>query len=223
MAIKYIKGNIFNSKCQTIVNTVNCVGVIGKGIGLVHKLRYPQMHMEYKELCKRKLINKGFLWLYKEEENVPWILCFPTKYHWSFPNNIEWIEEGLQKFIKIYEEEDITSVAFPLPGINNGRLYINEVKRIIEHYLSKCPINTEIYEFDPTSNDDLFVSFKNKWLSLEENIIKLETGIQLQYARKISEIIRNGKVNSMIALVKYDGIGEKTIEKAFNYILNRSK
>ena len=54
MAIKYINGNIFNSKCQTIVNTVNCVGVMGKGIAQVYKLRYPRMFAEYKEHCKNK-------------------------------------------------------------------------------------------------------------------------------------------------------------------------
>ena len=71
MAIKHIKGNIFSSKCQTLVNTVNCVGVMGKGIALVHKLRYPQMYIEYKEHCKNKLIKTGSLWLYTKQENAP--------------------------------------------------------------------------------------------------------------------------------------------------------
>ena len=60
MAIKQINGNIFNSKCQTIVNTVNCVGVMGKGIALVHKLRYPNMYEEYREHCENKLIKTCF-------------------------------------------------------------------------------------------------------------------------------------------------------------------
>ena len=71
--------------------------------------------------------------------------------------------------------------------------------------------------------DDLFTSFKIKWLSLDEMTIKAETGIQPQYAKKISDIIQNGEINSMITLANYDGIGEKTLEKAFNYVLNSPK
>ena len=93
----------------------------------------------------------------------------------------------------------------------------------MDKYLGKCAIEIEIYDYDPNAKDDLFASFKSKWLSLEEKIIKVETGIQPQYARKISEIIQNGEINSMITLANYDGIGEKTLEKAFNYVLNSPK
>ena len=93
----------------------------------------------------------------------------------------------------------------------------------MDEYLGKCSIAIEIYDYDPNANDDLFSSFKAKWLSLDEKTIKAETGIQQQYARKISEIIQNGEANSMISLANYDGIGEKTLEKAFNYVLNRPK
>ena len=81
MEIKFIRGNIFNTKAQTIVNTVNCVGVMGKGIAQVHKLRNPKMYLEYKEHCKNKLIKPGVLWLYNKEPNNTWILNFPTKFH----------------------------------------------------------------------------------------------------------------------------------------------
>lgn len=93
----------------------------------------------------------------------------------------------------------------------------------MDKYLGQCNIDIEIYDYDPNANDNLFALFKTKWLSLDENTIKAETGIQPQYARKISEIIKNGEINSMIALANYDGIGEKTLEKAFNYVLNRPK
>lgn len=223
MAIKHFRGNIFNSKCQTIVNTVNCVGVMGKGIALVHKLRYPKMYLEYKEHCKNKLIRLGSLWLYTKQENAPWILSFPTKFHWKYPSKMEWIEQGLQKFVDTYETKGITSIAFPLLGTHNGGLDTNEVKLLMDQYLNRCSIDIEIYDYDQNAQDDLFSSFKAKWLSLDEKIIKIETGIQPQYARKISEIIQNGEINSMITLANYEGIGEKTLEKAFNYILNSSK
>lgn len=221
MPVKHIYGNIFNTKCHTIVNTVNCVGVMGKGIALVHKLRYPQMYLEYKEHCKNKLITLGSLWLYTKQVNAPWILSFPTKFHWKYPSKMEWIEQGLQKFVDTFEIKGITSIAFPLLGTHNGGLDTNEVKLLMDKYLNRCPIDIEIYDYDPDAQDDLFASFKAKWLSLDEKIIKLETGIQPQYARTISEIIQNGEANSMIALANYHGIGEKTLEKAFHYVLNK--
>lgn len=218
--ITFIKGNIFNTKCQTIVNTVNCVGVMGKGIAFVHRLRYPKMYEEYKEHCKNKLIKTGSLWLYKKQENAPWILSFPTKFHWKYPSKIEWVEQGLQKFVETYEKKEITSIAFPLLGTHNGGLDTNEVKGLMDKYLAKCSIDIEIYDYDPNAKDDLFESFKAKWMSLDEKTIKAKTGIQPQYGRKISEIIQSGEINSMIALANYEGIGEKTLEKAFDYILN---
>ena len=160
------------------------------------------------------------MWLYTKQENAPWILSFPTKFHWKYPSKIEWIELGLQKFVDTYEKKGITSIAFPLLGTHNGGLDILEIRQLMNKYLSQCKIDIEIYDYDPNANDDLFARFKEKWLSLEENTIKAETGIQPQYARKITEILLNGKINSMITLANYDGIGEKTLEKAFSYALN---
>lgn len=223
MAIKHIKGNIFSSKCQTLVNTVNCVGVMGKGIALVHKLRYPNMYEEYREHCKNKLIKTGTLWLYNKQQNAPWILSFPTKFHWKYPSKIEWVEQGLQKFVETYEKKGITSIAFPLLGTHNGGLDTIEVRKLMVEYLEKCNIDIEIYDYDPNAPDDLFSSFKTKWLSLNKETIKSVTGIQPQYARKITEILDNGEINSMVALAKHKGIGEKTLEKAFGYVLNVHK
>lgn len=223
MAVKQINGNIFNSKCQTIVNTVNCVGVMGKGIALVHKLRYPNMYEEYREHCKNKLIKTGTLWLYNKQQNAPWILSFPTKFHWKYPSKIEWVEQGLQKFVETYEKKGITSIAFPLLGTHNGGLDTKEVRNLMNKYLEKCHIDIEIYDYDPNAPDDLFSSFRTKWLSLKKETIKSETGIQPQYARKITEILDSGEINSMVALANYKGIGEKTLEKAFGYVLNAQK
>lgn len=220
MAIKYIQGNIFNTKCQTVVNTVNCVGVMGKGIAQVYKLRYPLMFEEYKEHCKNMLIKPGVLWLFNKQNNAPWILNFPTKFHWKYPSKIEWIESGLEKFVETYEKKGVTSIAFPLLGTHNGGLDTQVVKSLMEKHLGKCSIDIEIYDYDPNAKDDLFEQFKTKWLALNPESIKKETGVQPQYARKITDIIGLGEVNSMIALANYKGIGEKTLEKAFNYVLN---
>ena len=71
--------------------TVNCVGVMGKGIALVFKLRYPEMFDKYKVFCQSKMIGIGKLWLYKSEESTQWVLNFPTKFHWKYPSKIEYL------------------------------------------------------------------------------------------------------------------------------------
>lgn len=222
MSIRFIKGNIFNSKCQTVVNTVNCVGVMGKGIAQVYKLRYPLMFLDYKEHCRNKLIKPGVLWLYNKQNNAPWILNFPTKFHWKYPSKIEWIKSGLEKFVETYEKKGITSIAFPLLGTHNGGLKTEVVKDLMVEYLSNCSIEIEIYDYDPKVKDDLFDKFKVKWLSLSSELIKKETGVQPQYARRINEILSLSSVNSMIELANFKGIGEKTLEKAFGFVLNNN-
>ena len=132
MSIVFSKGNIFNSKAQTIVNTVNCVGVMGKGIALVFKLRYPLMFDLYKEHCWNKRIAIGKLWIYKGESDAPWVLNFPTKFHWKYLSKKEYLEKGLEKFCETYKEQGITSIAFPLLGAHNGGLDKNEVLDIMK-------------------------------------------------------------------------------------------
>jgi O-acetyl-ADP-ribose deacetylase (regulator of RNase III) len=218
--LEFINGNIFNSKAQTIVNTINCVGVMGKGIALVFKLRYPLMFDIYKKYCEEKHIGIGKLWLYNQQPNTPWVLNFPTKFHWKYPSKMEYIEKGLFKFSETYKDKGITSIAFPLLGTHNGGLEREEVKLLMIKYLSKCAIPIEVYDYDPSAPDDLFETFKKNWKKLSQQEIKATTGIQPQYIRKINEVLENPAVYSMVTLVSYDGIGEKTLKKAFNFSMN---
>jgi O-acetyl-ADP-ribose deacetylase (regulator of RNase III) len=220
MAIEVIKGNIFNTKAQTIVNTVNCVGVMGKGVALVYKLRYPKMFDLYSDYCKSKLIGIGKLWLYKGEENAPWVLNFPTKYHWKYPSKIEYVEKGLQKFVDTYQEKGITSIAFPMLGTHNGGLDKEEVLSIMKHYLSQCNIPIEIYDYDPSAPDDLFETFKSKWNAIPNSDKKRITGIRTQkQIDTIDYAVNSGDIHSMIALIEFKGIGLKTMEQCFKLVM----
>ena len=224
MSIKVIKGNIFNTKAQTIVNTVNCVGVMGKGIALVYKLRYPPMFDLYSEYCKSKLIGIGKLWLYKGEEDAPWVLNFPTKYHWKYPSKIEYIEKGLQKFVDTYRTKGITSVAFPMLGTHNGGLDKNAVLTVMENYLGQCDIPIEIYDYAPNASDDLFETFKSKWNAIPSEDKKKVTGIRTQkQIDTIEDAVNSDVVKSMIALIEYKGIGLKTMERCFKLVMQSSK
>lgn len=141
--ITVIRGDIFTTQKQTIVNAINCVGVMGAGIAREFKLRYPVMYEKYVELCRNRLIDIGVLWLYRDADK--WILNFPTKYHWKYGSKIEYLEKGLQKFLDTYKEKGITSVAFPLLGAGCGGIDANLSLTIMKKYLGKCDIDVEIY------------------------------------------------------------------------------
>ena len=219
--ISIVKGNIFNTKSQTVVNTVICVGVMGKGIALVYKLRYPLMFDLYKDYCYKKLIKIGKLWLYKGENDDPWVLNFPTKFHWKYPSKMEYIEAGLKKFVETYQERGITSIAFPLLGTNNGGLDRDIVLNLMISYLSKCDIPIEIYEYDPMASDDLYETFKSRWLAIPYSQKKKVTHIRTQkQIDTIEQAINSEELSSLIALINYPGIGIKTMECCFKLVMH---
>lgn len=141
----YRRTSILESSAQTLVNTVNCVGVMGKGLAQAFKEREPDMYATYKRICDGKLLEPGKLWLWRGVNN--WVLNFPTKKHWRYPSKIEWIEAGLEKFASAYEEQGIREISFPQLGCGNGGLDWNEVKPLMERYLSTLPIRVFIHDF----------------------------------------------------------------------------
>lgn len=128
--IEYIEGNIFDSPAQVIVNTVNTVGVMGKGIALEFKNRYPQMFEKYKIACEKKMLTIGKLMLVSAPDHM--LLLFPTKENWRYPSKLSYIEQGLKRFCDYYAQRGITSVAFPKLGCGNGELNWDEVRPLME-------------------------------------------------------------------------------------------
>lgn len=141
--IKYLEGDIFTSPAQVIVNTVNTVGVMGKGIALSFKKAYPEMYKAYREACEDNTFHMGKLMLWREIDH--WILLFPTKENWRNPSKLEYIEQGLKKFVENYMKMSINSIAFPRLGCGNGGLNWQEVKPLMEMYLKPLPIDIYIY------------------------------------------------------------------------------
>jgi len=216
--IKIIKGNIFSSNCQCIVNTINCIGVMGAGIAYECRLRYPQMFERYSELCKENLINIGILWLYKS--NDKWILNFPTKYHWKYESKPDYLEKGLQKFLDTYKEKGITSIAFPLLGASNGGIPENVSIELMKKYLETCDIPVEIYYYDPEAYDDLFLRFKNLWNSIPEQELSKKSGLRIDFVKKVKVALENDSIRSLSRLLTVKGIGDVTLEKSFHFINN---
>jgi O-acetyl-ADP-ribose deacetylase (regulator of RNase III) len=140
----YVRGNLLQSPAQVLVNTVNTVGVMGRGIALDFKRLFPEMYQQYRELCEQGQLKIGELWLYRSPNK--WVLNFPTKKHWRYPSHVEYIEAGLKKFVSSYEEMGIHSIAFPALGCGNGQLeFESQVRPLFEQYLSKLPIEVFVY------------------------------------------------------------------------------
>ena len=137
-------GDIFNSHCQTLVNTVNCVGVMGKGIALEFKKRYPVMYAEYEGLCQHKAVKPGQPYFYRDL-NGTIILNFPTKDHWKSPSKLSYILLGLDWFRENYRNYGVTSIAFPPLGCGNGGLTWDIVGPVMYSKLHDLPIEIEIY------------------------------------------------------------------------------
>ena len=213
--VNIIKGNIFTTTCQTIVNTINCVGIMGAGIAYECRLRYPEMFNKYVTLCKEKKIDIGILWLYKSEQK--WILNFPTKYDWKYDSKIVYLEKGLQKFVETYREKNITSIAFPLLGASKGNIPENISLDIMRRYLDNLDIYVEIYYFDPNAEDDIFLKFKKIWFTHSDEVLSRESGIRIDFVRKVKEALQIDRIKSMSSLLSIKGIGDKTLEKAFKF------
>ncbi|HOQ10226.1 MAG TPA: macro domain-containing protein [Syntrophomonadaceae bacterium] len=148
--ITYVVGDLFQSPARVLVNTVNTVGVMGKGIAKDFKTIFPEMFKQYQTLCERNAFDIGQLWLYKTPHK--WILNFPTKKHWRQPSRLEYIEAGLKKFAASYVDLGITSIAFPMLGCGNGELKWEEVRPLMEKYLNNLPIDVYVYLYDKTWN-----------------------------------------------------------------------
>ncbi len=142
----YHRTSILESPAQTVVNTVNCVGVMGKGIAHAYKRRYPDMFKAYKGICEKRLLAPGKLWLWHAPDQ--WVLNFPTKEHWRNPSRLEWIELGLQKFIQEYARRGIVEISFPRLGCGNGGLEWDDVRPLMERCLSKIPIHIYLHDYE---------------------------------------------------------------------------
>lgn len=142
--ILYVLGDLFQSPAQVLVNTVNTVGVMGKGIALEFKRLYPDMFDEYRRRCETGALKVGNPFLYKS--NNKWVLNFPTKRHWRGKSKVEYIEKGLAAFAKRYARWGIGSIAFPPLGCGNGGLdFAMQVQPIMHKYLAEMALDVFIY------------------------------------------------------------------------------
>ncbi len=213
--IKYQDGTVFNSGVKTVVNTVNCFGVMGTGIALEFSIRYPEMFDKYKEECVNKEYRVGTLKSYIVHDMT--IINFPTKNHWKYPSKIEYIIEGLKYFRDNYKSMNITEVAFPKLGTLNGGLEWYVVKREIEKYLSDLDIDIIVClnELNYPEGDEKKMVDKFNKISIEE----LSKNIKLT-SKQIESLENIQPISRFWNILKAPAIGEKSYCKIFRYFLN---
>jgi uncharacterized protein YwgA/O-acetyl-ADP-ribose deacetylase (regulator of RNase III) len=141
--VKLTSGDLLASKAQTLVNTVNCVGIMGKGIALAFKPRYPEMFKDYVRRCDRGEVQLGRPYVYRADDHL--ILNFPTKQHWRAVSRLEDIIAGLEYLEAHYREWGITSLAVPPLGCGNGQLEWQVVGPTLHRHLSRLDIPVELY------------------------------------------------------------------------------
>ena len=157
--ITYKTGDIFKSSAQVITNTVNCVGVMGKGLALTYKNKFPEMFQEYKSKCDRGEVNPGkpYLW---EDEKIQ-ILNFPTKRHWKQNSLLADVEEGLKYLANNYAQIGISSIALPPLGCGLGGLNWSDVKNLINKYLGPIE-DLDVYVYEKQEAKSLSDDEKNE-------------------------------------------------------------
>lgn len=144
--VTFVEGDIFKSPAQVLTNTVNCVGVMGKGVALEFKNRYPTMFDDYKSKCDQGKVKPGqpYLW----ENDSAQVLNFPTKRHWKDNSLLQDIEDGLKHLANSYEQMGIQSIAMPALGCGLGGLKWLEVQPLIVKYLGAIP-DLDVYVYEP--------------------------------------------------------------------------
>ena len=156
--ISVVKGDLFESRAQTLVNTVNCVGVMGKGIALGFRKRFPEMYEDYVKRCAQHDVRLGEPYLYRTLV-TPWILNFPTKDHWRSVAKLSDITAGLEYLTAHYKDWGITSLAVPPLGCGEGKLEWQVVGPTLHRFLAGLDADVELYAPFNTPESELDTTF----------------------------------------------------------------
>lgn len=186
--IEFLKGDIFQSNTEAIVNTVNTKGFMGKGLALEVKKRFPDVFEKYKIACMTGDVRIGEMHVVglNSVANPRFIINFPTKKDWKHPSKLEYIEKGLEALLEAVKEYNIKSIALPPIGCGNGNLSWRAVKPLVEKYLSKLK-NVKILVYEPKSNDSeiKMTSSRASVLRLLENYCTFDYELTLLETHKL--------------------------------------
>jgi O-acetyl-ADP-ribose deacetylase (regulator of RNase III) len=224
--IQYQNGDIFESNAQVIVNTVNCQGVMGKGLALAFKQKYPAMFYVYQQECRTGKLRIGKPTLY--QKSIPWILNFPTKDSWRANSKIEYLEKGLEFLVAHYKNAGIKSIAFPKLGALNGKLSWDEVGPMMARYLSQLDIDVYIYiaegdreyQYDPLqdSNTKKLIWEKFNELALSVDGLCQEVGLSRREAIKVVKSKETVEFKSQAEIDSIEKLTKTSSKRIKDYI-----
>ena len=153
--IHLTQGNLLKADAEAIVNTVNCVGFMGKGIALQFKQAYPENFKAYEKACKNNEVQPGKMFIFDRQSMIQpkYIINFPTKRHWKGKSKLEDIQAGLDSLIADIKRLKIRSIAIPPLGCGLGGLDWNIVHPLIENAFTSLP-DVQVFLFPPTGTPD---------------------------------------------------------------------
>lgn len=148
--ITFVRGDMFNANVEALVNPVNTVGVMGKGLALVFRQRYPANFASYAAACRSGQVQTGCVYVTESDvrPGPRWIINLPTKQDWRKPSQLQWITDGLSDLGRFLERNAVRSVAIPALGAGLGGLAWPVVKREIEAALASIP-SVDVQVFEP--------------------------------------------------------------------------
>jgi O-acetyl-ADP-ribose deacetylase (regulator of RNase III) len=227
--IEFVQGNFFVYKADIRINTVNCVGVMGAGVALQFKNRYPEMNTEYMKLCNQGLIRPGkpHVWkgknLFSNSEEDITIINFPTKDDWKKPSEYAYIEDGLKWLKEYLKDKPNSTITVPALGCGHGGLDWGKVKNLIIEYLSE--LETKILVFEPESSDTKNLSLTEKEIETLNNknirlIIPSDSDYPIQLKGKSAiDLYIKGNINILTKKTISIIINNKAEDREFNALI----
>lgn len=209
--ISYKNGNIFNSKAEAIVTTVNCVGFMGKGMALECALRHPEVENEYQIACKDDQIKIGSIyWIVLS--NGQHLALFPTKNDYKHNSKMSYINSGLQSLVESLHQRVIKSIALPKLGSELGGLDWNLVEVEIMKYFEHVDIDLEIWSYGGAKQDETISALIYKLQNDFSGVRKL-TGVSEELLEKILAASENTIFLSVSDLLRIKGMGKSSVKK----------
>lgn len=214
-----LTGNIFSSSAKAIVITVNCEGVMGAGIALDAKNRWPEIYDVYSKRCERNDFHVGeIMWADSVSKKVA---LFPSKKLWRAPSKLSYISDGLDTLRSDIDQMSITSIALPHLGCSNGGLTWSEVKPLIVEKLSTIDgLLVELWKFEQNFVDQDFQKFREVFLSLNSKDASSWVSFSKSTEKFIRQVLSESELTNFVQLAEVRGVGKKTLEKIYKAALS---
>ena len=216
-----LTGNIFSSGAEVVVITVNCEGVMGAGIALDAKNRWPEIYDLYSKRCELNNFHIGdIMWTNSDSRKVA---LFPSKKLWRAPSKLSYLSDGLDTLRTDIDQLSITSIALPHLGCNNGGLTWSEVKPLIVEKLSRIDeLKVELWKFDQNFVDQDFQKFREIFLSLNPKNASNWVNFSKKTENFVRDVLRDNELTNFVQLAAIKGVGKKTLEKIYRAALTKN-